>query len=130
MVLIRGADEAEVGHVHPLPEIRVIGHDLIRQGLGRDAPGCRGLLHLLAMLIGARQEIGGLTHLPVEPGDGIRQDRCVDMANMGPVVHIVDRRGEVKGLGHSRAPSLLVYRLDAAFQQCWMWSSTNPMDCM
>ena len=108
MILIRRADEAEVGHVHPLPEVRVVRHDLVGQGLGGDAAGGGGLLHLLAMFVGAGEEESLLSHLPVEPRDGVRQHSRVDMPDMGPVVHIVDGRRQVEGLGHSKAPSLPV----------------------
>ena len=97
-----------MGHAHALPELRIVRHHLVRQLLRRDASGCGGLLHLLAVLICAGEEVHLLPAHAVEPGDHIRQYRRIGVPDVGPVIDIVDGRGEVEGLGHGNSePSSL-----------------------
>ncbi len=101
VIRIRGADETVVGHAHARPQVRVVGDDLVRERFRRDAAGDCGLLHLLTVFVRAREEAHRLAHLAMEARERVRQHRRVDMPDVGPVVHIVDRRGDVEGLGHS-----------------------------
>jgi hypothetical protein len=100
---VGGAHEVVVGDLHALPEPLEIGHDFVGQGLGGHAPGGGGLLDLLAVLVGAGEEVDLLAHHPPVPGDHVRQHRGVGVPDVGLVVHIVDGGGDVEALGHENS---------------------------
>ena len=57
--------------------------------------------HLLAVLVGAGQEEDVVADQPVPAGQGVGVDRRVGVADVGRVVDVVDRRGDVEA-GHRR----------------------------
>ncbi len=68
--------------------------------MGLDPLGRRRLLDLLTVLVGAGQKIDLLAPEPLIAGEGVGHHRRVDVADVGHVVDIVDRCGDVKGVGH------------------------------
>jgi hypothetical protein len=55
----------------------------------------RGLGDFLAVLVGAGEQHDLMAGRPQVAGHNIRVDAGVGMAHMGPVVHVVNRRGDV-----------------------------------
>ena len=106
---VGGAHEVVV--VMPMRSQRFaeVGHHLVGQGLGRDAPGRGGLLDLLAVLVGAGEEIHLLAHHPPVPRDHVRQHGGVGVADVGLVVHVVDGGGDVEASGHGNSRSGWVF---------------------
>jgi hypothetical protein len=70
----------------------------IGQRLGREPFGRRRLLHLQAMLVGARQKEHVLAVEPLEASDDVGRQRRVGVADVGGAVRIEDRRGDVEFL--------------------------------
>ena len=70
--------------------------DPVGKLLRGNAPGLRRLLDLLAMLVRARQEIDRVAHQPAVPGDHVRQDLLIGVADVRRAVNVVDRRRDVK----------------------------------
>src|SRR6516225_8695328 len=74
----------------------------------------RGLLHLLAVLVGAGQEEDVEAVEPLEAGDRVGRDRLVGVPDMRRTVGIGDgRRERIAGLGRHRRNSGSVCRLTA-----------------
>ena len=100
---VGGAEELVVLDVQRLPGrderlgqlVHERGRRLPRLGGGPD--------DLLAVLVRARQVIGGVTLLAVAAGDGVGQDLLVGVAQVGPAVHVVDGGGDVE-TGQGSAP--------------------------
>ena len=96
MTRLGGADEIIIRVIHPRGQIAEILADAVGEGLWRDAlVPCR-LLHLLSMFIGAGEEHHLIAVQPLEPGQNIAGKRCVGMADMRLVIHIIDRRRDVE----------------------------------
>ena len=90
-----------------LPELVVAGHHAVRELLGRDALLGGGLLHLLAVLVGARQEVRGVALEAVVAREEVGADGAVGVPDVRVVVHVVDGRRDVEA-GHGtpgRSPS-------------------------
>ena len=99
MVVIGRADEAVVADVHQLPQILdALGalHDVINKLLRGDA-GLLGLqLDLLAVLIGAGQELDIVALQALVAGHGIGCHSAVGMADMQLIAGVIDRRSDVE----------------------------------
>ena len=67
--------------------------------LGREPVLLGGPGHLLAVLVGAGEEEDVVADQPVPAGQGVGVDRRVGVADVGRVVHVVDRGGDVEA-GH------------------------------
>ena len=101
VALLGGADEVVVRAIEPLHHGLEQRHVAVEQLPRRQAFACRGLLHLLAVLVGAGEEEHVIAVEPHEAGDGVGGDRLVGVADMRRAVRIGDRRGDVIGLaGH------------------------------
>ncbi len=97
-----GADEVVVGDVHRARERAEVLRHLVGERFRRHAGSGSGLVYLLAVLVGAGQEEHLVRVEPHEAGEHIAGERGVGVPDMGHVVHIVDRRGDVGagGVGH------------------------------
>src|ERR1051325_11290926 len=97
---VRGAEELVVLDVERLPR----GDERLRQLVherGRGlAGGGRGASDLLAVLVRAGEVVGRVALLPVTAGNGIRENLLIGMAQVGPAIHVIDRRGDVE-TGHA-----------------------------
>ncbi len=91
------ADEVVVGDLELLPEVVVARDDPVGERDRRHPLRRRGLLDVLAVLVGPRQEPRLLADQPVVPRRRVRDDRRVDVPDVGQVVDVVDRRRRVEG---------------------------------
>ena len=100
--VLRGADEAVVADIEPVPELAEDGRDLIAVLLGGNALLAGDPLDVLAVLVGAGEEECVLALQPPGPGQRIGRDRRVRVPHVGNVVDVVDRCREKPGpaLGH------------------------------
>ncbi len=92
------ADEVVVGNIEAViqcAELRGRGIDV---GLGLDPLLARTCLHFLAVLVGTREKVHLIAHLPPEPGNDVRQHLFVGMAQVWRTVHIVDGGRDVERL--------------------------------
>ena len=99
MVVVGGADEAVIADVHQLPQILdALGalDDVIDELLRRNA-GLLGLqLDLLAVLVGAGQELDVVALQPLVAGHSVGSDGAVGMADVQLIAGIIDRRCNVE----------------------------------
>ena len=99
VALLRRADEIVVGDVQLLPRLLVERGDRVGEVLWRLAGGFRGLLHLLAVLVGAGEEVHVLAEQAVPASDGIADDGGVGVAEVRLCGDVVNRCGE-EVVGH------------------------------
>ena len=99
MALLGGADEVVVRAVQPLDHGLEARHVAVEQLRAAVSPSLRrGLLDLLAVLVGAGEEIDVVAVEPHEAGDGVGRDRLVGVADMRRAVRVGNRGGDVEGL--------------------------------
>ena len=97
---LRGADEVVIGCVDGVENRQPrVCHESVSPCLGGDAIGLRCPHDLLTMLIGAREEPDILSAHPVPARQDIAGRRRVRVPDVGSVVDVVDRRGQVERLG-------------------------------
>ena len=102
MTRLRGAQEYIVADIECTAHIDEIFRHFIGE-LHRGNPEVAGLLgHLEAMLVSPGLEPHVATVQPLEPGDDIRGDRLVGMADMRLAVGVRNRGGEIIGFAHVR----------------------------
>ena len=111
MPLLGGPDEIVVGDVEPLPEsLEPLHHPVSK--LLRGLPALSGgLLHLLTVLIGPREEEAIVARHPLVTGQHIGGYGGIGMADMRDIVHVVDGCGHVEGLPHG----LLLFSLNLVY---------------
>ena len=63
----------------------------------------RGLNHLQSMLVGTGLKPDIASGLPVKSGDRVGGDHFIGVANMRSTVRIMNRGGDIIGIGHIRA---------------------------
>jgi GNAT superfamily N-acetyltransferase len=73
-------------------------HVAVAQSPRAQALARRGLLHLLAVLVGAGEEIDVVAVEPHEAGDGVGGDRLIGVPDMRRPIRVGDRGGDVEGL--------------------------------
>ena len=98
-----GADEVVVGDAHAVPQGVERGGDPVGELLRGDAGGVGGALDLLAVLVGAGEEEGVVAEQAMAPGEDVRDDGGIGVADVGARVDVVDRRGEIElvaAIGH------------------------------
>ncbi len=99
MVVVGGADEAVVADVHQLPQVLdALGalDDVVDELLRRNT-GLLGLqLDLLAVLVGAGQELDVVALQPLVAGHSVGSDGAVGMADVQLIAGIIDRRCNVE----------------------------------
>jgi len=96
-----GADEVVVAE----PELVEVGLEraghLVDELLGRLARRLGGAGDLLAVLVGAGEEVRPVAREPVVAGDGVAADGRVDVPDVRLAVGVVDRRRKVeRAVGH------------------------------
>src|SRR5688500_1102849 len=128
MALLRGPDEVVVRAIETLdhrPEYLDIAVD---QFTRRDAFPRRGLLDLLAVLVGAREKIDVVAVKPHETGDGVGRDHLIGVTDVRRAVRVGDRGGDVKRLRHdfsSSCPALCRASTTLPQSKTWM-AGTSP----
>jgi len=96
-----GADEVVVRDLEGLPQ-GVIARDHAVGELNRfDALLAGRLLDLLPVLVGAGEKTNIGAREPFVTGKDIRHNRCIDVPDVGHVVDVVDRCGDVVARVHS-----------------------------
>ena len=90
------ADEVVVGDLHAPGEIAKPLRHLVGERLRRLAGGGCGLLHLLAVLVGAGEETDAPALQAREAGDRVARQRGVRVTDVRRVVDVVDRRRDVE----------------------------------
>ena len=99
VVVVGGTDEAVIADVHQLPQILdALGalDDVVDELLRRNA-GLLGLqLDLLAVLVGAGQELDVVALQPLVAGHSVGSDGAVGMADVQLIAGIIDRRCNVE----------------------------------
>ncbi len=96
MALFRGVDEVVIGAAHRLHHRFEARHVAVAQLAGGQALLGGGLLHLLAVLVGAGQEIDVVAVEPHEPGNGVGRNRLIGVADMRHPVRVGNRSGDVE----------------------------------
>ena len=91
------ADEVVGAVVHHADQVAERLAHLVGEGLRRQARGGGGGLDLLAVLVGTGQEMDVTAVEPLEAREHVTGERRVGMPDVGHVVDVVDRRGDVVG---------------------------------
>jgi hypothetical protein len=99
VALVGRADELVVLHVQRAPRVLEGLRQLVHERGGRLARSGGGARDLLAVLVGARQIVGGVALLAMAAGEGIGEDLLVRMTQVGTAIHVVDRGRDVE-TGH------------------------------
>ncbi len=94
VTLLGGADEVVVGDVQLLPRLLIQRGDRVGEVLRRQAGGLGGLLHLLAVLVGAREEVHVVAEQAVPASDRVADDGGVGVAEVRLCGDVVDGGGE------------------------------------
>jgi len=97
MARLGGADEVIGAVVHHPDQVAERLAHLVGEGLWRQAGGGGRRLDLLAVLVGAGQKMHVVAVEALEACQHIAGERRVGMPDMGHVVDVVDRRGDVIG---------------------------------
>ena len=98
-----GPDVVVVGDVQAGPDLLPTRLHLVDPLLGGHAPLLGGPLELQAVLVGAGEVEDLLAAQPVEPGDEVGGHGVVRVPDVGHVVRVVDRRGDVEDVAaHGR----------------------------
>ncbi len=95
-----GTDEVGVGEVEQRRERTELCARAVDHLLGRDPLRLGGTLDLRAVLVGAREEHDVVPPQTPPASQRVRRDRRVRMPDVGHVVRVVDRRGDVERAGH------------------------------
>ena len=100
---LRGADEVVVREAELGDEGLPAHGQLIAIGLRGFAVGLRGLLDLLPVFIETGEEEDLLAQRATAPGDDIRDDLLVGMAEVRLTVHVINRGRDVETFAHRAA---------------------------
>ena len=109
VILVGGADKVAVADVQFSPEIPEQGGNDVGIGLGRYAPGRGGFHDLVAVFIGAGEKKDLFAGHGMKTGRHVGHDGGIGVTQMGLCVHIVDRCGDVKTVGHGFSPVRLFF---------------------
>jgi hypothetical protein len=93
---LSGADEVVVLDLHEAQQRAEVLAELVAVRLRADAPQGRAAQHLLAVLIGAGEHPHVVAAAAVPAAERVGGDRGVGVADVGLVVDVVDRRGDVE----------------------------------
>ena len=86
------ADEIIVADLKFGPKVLETGRQIVAMRFGRQAAFLRRLLDLLPVLVQAGQEKNIIPEGAVEPCQHVGEYRCVRVADMRRVIHVIDRR--------------------------------------
>ena len=108
VIVIGGADKAVVGNVHQLPQVLEGGNDIVNVLLGGNALFLGLALYLLAVLVGAGEEVYVIAGHALIAGDGVSCHGGIAVADVQLVAGVINRRSDVECLlvGHSLSPSV------------------------
>jgi hypothetical protein len=93
-----GSDEVVIRDSQSLPERLEAFDHFITVSFWIHASILGGFFHLLAMLIRAREEKNLIALQPFVTSKNVSGDRGIGVADMGNIIDIVDRGGNVEGL--------------------------------
>ena len=96
VTLFRCVDEIVVRAIEQLHHGFEARHVAVAQLPRGQALACRGLLHLLTVLVGAGKKIDVVAVEPHEARDGVGRDRLVGVTDMWRPVRVRDRCGDVE----------------------------------
>ena len=94
------ANEIVVRDIELLPQIVIVRHDSIGQLDRQNAFFRRAALDFLPVLVGAGEEPDVVAHATAMSRDHVGGDVLVDVADVGKIVDVVNRGGDVKLLRH------------------------------
>ena len=94
------ADVVVVGDVEAVPRLAEERAVAVRPLERGDVVRLGGALDLEPVLVGAGEEHDVVAPQPSPAGEHVGRDRRVRVPDVGRVVHVVDRRGDVERLGH------------------------------
>ena len=102
MAFLGGADEVVGGEIHRAEKIAKALRHLIGKGLWIDAFILGGFFHFLTVFIGSGEELDVKAVQALEPRQHIAGQRGIGVPDVGHVVDVIDRRGDVIALrpGH------------------------------
>ena len=100
MPILTGANKVVVGNVEHLPSVAEALADAVAKLLRVNASLVGGLINFFPVLIGASQEVGVESVEAVKPREKIGYHGGIGVADVGHVVDIVDRRGDVECFAH------------------------------
>ena len=109
VALLGRPQEVVVGHVELGPRLDEAARGLVRPRLRADAVRDRGVGHLLAVLVGAREELHLVAQEPVPARDRVGVDRRVRGADVRRVGDVVDRRRDVEPRHRRMVLALLAF---------------------
>src|SRR6185436_11777571 len=95
--LLGGADEVVVGEPEPLAQLEVPGDDPVGELDGRDALFPGRPLDVLPVLVGAGEEIYVVAPQAPVARQGVGGRGREDVPDVGQIVHVIDRGGDVEG---------------------------------
>ena len=98
--LLSGADKVVVGDIEHLPSVAEALADAVAKLLRVNASLASGLINFFPVLVGAGQEVGVESVEAVEARQKIGYHGGIGVADVGHVVDIVDRRGDVECFAH------------------------------
>ena len=93
-----GAHEVVEADVEAGGRLAEGGRVAVRPRLGGEVVLLRGRDHLVGVLVRAREQEGVLAAQPVQPRHRIGDHGGVDVPEVGALVHVVDRCGEVEAV--------------------------------
>ena len=96
VILVRSADKFVIAHAHAVPDAADFGGNLVHVPLRRNARGGGFFLYLLPVLVRARLQKHFITLFAFEPGDRVRQNRLVSVADMRLARSVGDCRRHIK----------------------------------
>src|SRR5262249_4037600 len=101
-----GANEVVMGDFETLPQRVIALHHLVGQRDGGHPPGGGGVFDLLPVLVGSGQEVDLLAQDSMKAREDVGHDGGVDVADVGRVVDVIDRGGDVVAAHRAWNPSV------------------------
>ena len=95
------ANEIVVADVQQFPHFTKAGARAVGLFERSDAVGFGRTLDLETVFVGAREKEGRVASKAMPPGQGVCRHRRIGVPDMGHVVHVINRSGDVEGLRHT-----------------------------
>ncbi|CAI8241769.1 MAG: Uncharacterised protein [SAR116 cluster bacterium] len=125
----RGPDEIIIREIHPSGQITKILADTVGKALRRDTLVLCGLFHFLAVFVCPRQEHDVIAVQSLESRQHIAGKCCVGVPDMRFVIHVIDRRRDIKrclGLACHSAVHDIVKAQGCRGKSLWQDVTTTP----